>query len=212
MPTNNQAASTQDIQALKKQIDDLQSKLERANKVTTALIAGDREENLLFKWKAPTRLYLKRDKQWYLTILLIFLISAVFLLYIKEYVLILVILSILFVLYVSSVVPPEETEHQITTLGIRTLGELYTWDMMKDYWISFKNGREVLNIDTNITSPTRLLFLFSSEDKPKIIEVLKQKLAYMEAPRKQGKVTQISEGIYIPLSDVEATMVKRIVS
>ena len=142
--------------------------------------------------------------------LLIFLIVAVGLLYIKEYVLILVILSILFVLYVSSIVPPEETEHQITTLGIRTLTELYTWDMLKDFWISYKNGREVLNVDTNVTSPTRLIMLFSSEDKPQIVQELKKKIKYMDAPRKQGRVARVSEGVYIPLVDVESTMIKNI--
>ena len=200
--------STEDLALLKKQLKELQDKLDRSTKVTNALISGDRDEDLIYKWNAPTRVYLKRDKQWYWTMLLIVLIVAVFLLYIKEYVLILVVLSILFVLYVSSIVPPENTEHQITTLGIRTLSELYTWDMLKDFWVSYKNGREVLNIDTNVTSPTRLIMLFSSEDKSKIIEALKKKIKYMDPFKKQGRVSRISEGVYIPLNDVEATMIR----
>ena len=205
----NPTQNTEDIQALKKQLNELQSKLDRANKVTTALISGDREEGLIYKWSAPTRLYLKRDRQWYWTVLLIFLIVCVMLLFIREYVLILVLMSVLFVLYVSSLVPPENSEHQITSLGIRTLGELYTWDMLKDFWISYRNGREILNVDTTISSPTRLIMLFSADDKAHIISALKSKAPYMDAPKKQGWVARTSEGLYIPLADVEATMVNR---
>lgn len=201
--TNN----AKDLQTLKKQISELQNKLERATQVTTALISGDREETLVYKWTAPTRLFLKRDKQWYWTMLLLFLITAVFLLYIREWVLILVVMSILFVLYVSSLVPPENSEHSITTFGIRTLGELYTWDMLKDFWISYRNGREILNVDTNVSSPTRLIMLFSTDDKVPLVNALKQKLKYMEAPRKQGWIARNSEGVYIPLADVESTMI-----
>lgn len=202
-------AQPTDITDLQKQIYELQERLDRANKVTTALISGEREENLLYKWTAPTRLYFKRDKQWYWSMLLVFLIASVILLYMKEFVLILVILSVLFVLYVSSLIPPENTEHQITSLGIRTLGELYTWDMIKDFWISYKGGREILNIDTKVNSPTRLIMLFSSKDKAKIIELLKTKLVYLDAPKSQGWVSRTSEGVYIPLADVEATILNK---
>jgi hypothetical protein len=206
---NNQTQNPEDIKLLQKQLHELQEKLERANKVTSALISGEREENLIYKWTAPTRLFLKRDKQWYWTMLLIFLIASVFLLYIKEWVLILVLLSILFVLYVSSLVPPEETEHQITTLGVRTFAELYTWEMLKDFWISYRSGREILNIDTSISSPTRLIMLYSTQDKANLINALKTKLRYMEPPKKQGWVSKNSEGLYIPLRDVEATLMKK---
>ena len=206
MPRNDTA---EDIQTLKRQLAELQTKLEKSQKITTALITGEREENLIYKWTAPTRVYIKRDRQWYWIMLFVLLIIVVVCLIFGEPMLILVTLSIGFVLYVSSIVPPENTEHQITNLGVRTLGELYTWDMMKVFWVSYKNGRELVNIDTTLSAPSRIMMLYSADDKPRIIEALKQKVKYLVEPKKQGRLNILSEGTYLPLADVEATMMRK---
>jgi len=195
-----------DYSALKKQIQELESKLDRSQKVTSALLSGERDEQLLYKWSAPSRVYVKRDRTWYWGVLFVVLIVCVALLYLQEYFLIATVLSLLFVVYVASLVPPENTEHQITSLGIRSFGELYTWDMLKDFWISYRSGREILNIDTTVTAPTRLILLYSSKDKAKIISLFKEKLKYLDMPRKQGQISRLSEGTYIPLADVESTI------
>ena len=152
-PTNN----TADIAELQKQIADLQSKLANnaSTEINTATTINNasKEENLLYKWTAPTRLYFKRDKLWYWTILFIFLIVCVVLLYMKEFPMILAVLSLLFVLYATSLIPPENAEHQITTVGIRTLGDLYTWETLKDFWISKKFALGVVDLSNQLCCP-----------------------------------------------------------
>ena len=203
------------VQDLKKQVDELQKQIHLQSQLqvqSTKVLQNalnnqpEEKEELLYKWSAPERATQKRDRQWYWTAALVVLIITVVLLVFGEPILVGAVFSILFVLYVTSLVPPVVVEHKLTSLGIRTADQLFRWEELTDFWFSFRNSKEILNLDTKLNSPRRLIFFFTRRDKGKILEILKDKIQYKSAPEKQGWVSRNADGLYIPLTDIESAV------
>ena len=137
----------------------------------------------LIVWISLARPFKKRDREYYTTIAAIIFLLAVILLFLKEWLLIGVIISIGFVAYVLSTVPPEEVENKITTRGVITGGRRWDWTLLYRFWFSQKWGSEILNIETRIAFPRRLMLLLGNSDKKKI-ETLLGKYLLAEKPEK----------------------------
>lgn len=203
------------IRDLQKQIEDLKSRLDdkqkedmpRQYRLASTL---NEEAKTLFKWSAPTRVHIRRNRQWYWTVALVVLAIVVILAFFQEIALIAAVIAFMFVIYVISTVPPNDVEYRLTEHGLE-IGDpkneedvsAYTWDQLDSFWFSFRQGREVLNIDTKLSFPARMSMLFGRTDRKRIVEILQEKLPYKPAPRrKQGLVERASEGIYIPYREV----------
>lgn len=83
-------------------------------------------------------------------------------------------------IYVLTTIPPELVEHEITNKGIRSIDALYRWSDLTEFWLSTKQGFRIINIDTTLGFPTRLIILlYSMQTKIQeqiIIEILKSRL------------------------------------
>jgi hypothetical protein len=200
------------LEELKRQVAELQNQIQlqstvqvQTGKILTNVLTAEKED-VLYKWNAPDRIFVKKDKQWYWTAALVVLIVAVILLILGEAILVGAVFSMLFVLYVAASVPPAIVDHSITSLGIRSAGQLYRWEQLDSFWFAYRLNKEMLNIDTKINSPKRLTFFFTKRDKSKILDLLKDRLQYKQPPEKQGWVAKNADGIYIPLTDIEASV------
>lgn len=200
------------IRDLQKEVEVLKSKLGDQEKESMPAKyrlaqAALGEADVLYEWGAPARVYVKRGRQWYWTVALVVVTIIVILAFFQELALIGAVIAFMFVLYVASTVPPGEMKYKLTSHGIEA-GEgeeaiTLTWDQLKNFWFSFRQGREVLNIDTGVSFPTRVTMLFGRTDRKRVVEVLEKKLPYKEEPRrKQGWVERVSEGVYIPYQEV----------
>lgn len=207
MPSNPQQNNS-DIEALKTQVQDLQRLLkDKIEKQPSVILNAPIEvESVLFKWRAPERMFQKKDKQWYWTAALVVLIISVILLLFGQAILVGAVFAILFVMYVNTTVPPSVIEHKITTYGIRTAQQLFKWEDITYFWFTYKSDKEILNLETKLVSPKRLIFFFTKNDKPHLIQILKERVQYKEAPMKEGWVSKNADGSYIPLSDIEASV------
>ena len=136
------------------------------------------EEKLLYRWKAPVRPFKKRDREYYTTIAAIAFLIIIILGFLREFLLIAVVVAFAFVSYVLAAVKPEETEHQLTSRGIRTANKLYRWSDLRRYWFSEKYGQAMVMIQTVVLFPGQLLMLLSGTDKEKVRKILNERLPY----------------------------------
>ncbi len=137
----------------------------------------------LLVWQAFARPFKTRNREYYSTLGAIVLLLAIILLFLKEWLLIGVIISLSFLTYVLSSVPPEKIEHKLTTRGVISGGKRYDWNLLSRFWFSQKWGYEILNIETRLTFPRRLMLLLGKMEKEKLKSVIERYLPF-EKPEK----------------------------
>ena len=134
----------------------------------------------LLKWQASERPFKKRDKEFFTTVAAIAVLLAVIMLFIKEWMAIGVIAALVFVGYVLATVEPEKTEHEITTRGVVTGGKLYKWEELVSFWFSEKWKDKLLNVETNLSFPGRLVMLLGTEKQAEIKNLLEKEIQFEE--------------------------------
>ena len=141
-----------------------------------------KKEEEWVSWSAPARLYKKRNREYYTTIASIVFLLAIILLLLKEFLLIGVIIAFGFLSYVLASVPPEKTNHQITTKGIRTEGKLFEWESLWNFWVEKKWGQEVAMVRTKSGFPGHIMMIIDSDKRETILKSLGKKLE-LEKPQ-----------------------------
>lgn len=196
--------NSKELDDLRTKISDLESQLDNKPKAIEQL-------KVLYTWTSPERIFVARDKPWFLKISIVFLILILILAFMGQLVLIILCIALMMLIFALASFPPMEVTHEITNKGIRTIGKLYTWDQLTSFWFSRKYDFVILNIDTKLNFPARLLLLlpykkmrmageidsiYSSD-----IEDIKQVLGnYLEMKvteddnKKQGRISKLTEG------------------
>lgn len=155
----------------------------------------------LFEWEAPIRLKVPFNPRTYLLIVGACLLFIVFLAVLGHYGLMASIIALLFFIYTAGTIEPITVKHTITTRGIDSLGRLYEWFLLEDFWFTDKEGQNILVVGTKLRAPGRLLLLIDKKDRGAIFVLLQDKLLYRDI-RKQGRVEKMSLGEYIPLEKI----------
>ena len=141
-----------------------------------------KEIKTVMEWTSPARPFKKRNRDYFTTIAAIVFLIGVILLFIKEFLLIGVILAFMFVSYVLATVEPENTPHRITTEGVTTGDKTYLWTEMREFYFTEKWGKKILNINTKLRFPGRLLILLGDASENKIKEEIGKYVSYRETP------------------------------
>ncbi len=201
-----------DINPILKQIRNKNLSMREKRELVMPNLYPSLPEDIYYQWVAPSRLTIKRDRQWYWTMGLILMILIAIALIFKERIVVAVILAFGFALYVQASLPATDTVYKLTKAGVEIgegeATELYSWGQIMEYSYYFKNGTEVLYLDTILSTPQRLIILFNQEDRKHISMVLESQLPYKPVPKKQGWLSRYSEGIYIPIQDFKALQEK----
>lgn len=137
-------------------------------------------EEVYVEWSSPSRLFKKRDREYFVNIAAIVFLLCVILVFAREFVLIATVLSIVFLIYVLSTVPPEDVKHRITSLGIESSGHFYRWEEFADFWFEEQWG-QVMMIVRPYVSP-RLIILLGSQSKTRIRELVAKHIPFREEP------------------------------
>jgi len=137
----------------------------------------------LFVWKAPSRPFKKRDKEYFATIAAVVFLLVIILLFLKEWLLIGVIVSFMFFAYVLATVPPQEESYKISTRGVMVADKIYEWDKLSRFWFSKKWDSQLLNFETKLTFPTQLKIILKDITKEEIKSILEKYLTF-EKPKK----------------------------
>jgi len=162
---------------LKEDVKNLQSEIHR--------MEGAKQKNVkaLFRWQSFSRPYTKRSAKWFVYTFLLVAFLIIILLFVREFFIIAPVLALAFVAYILSTVPPEIVENEITTQGINSANHSYIWEELDDFWIVQKRGFTLLQIDTFLQWPRRLLLLINEQDQEKIKEILARYIPYRELPK-----------------------------
>jgi hypothetical protein len=132
-------------------------------------------EEVVLEWTAPNRPFKKRDRQFYVTVIAIVFLVSLILFFAGQLLFIAVIIAGTFLLYVLSSIPPENVHTQITTFGVRTDNELYSWDQLGRFWFDQKFGQNLLHVEID-HFPHRLSFVLSDVPQEEIASLLSEVL------------------------------------
>jgi hypothetical protein len=133
-------------------------------------------------WTSPSRLFKKRDKEYFTNVAAIVFLLIVILIFAREYMFILAVLSIAFFVYVVSTVPPEEVKHKITNLGIESVGHFYRWEQLVEFWFDSQWGQTMM-ILRPVMGP-RIIILLGEQKKETIQEMVSKHVPFREQPEK----------------------------
>jgi hypothetical protein len=156
------------------------------------------QRDILYKWESDMRTYKKLDKKKFWMVSAAVLVLFVVLAILGQFGLMAAVAAVMFLFYVLGTVPPEKVSHLITTLGVETMDKEYKWEKLQDYWFSKKDGAIVLNVDTSLTFPSRLIMITDKGGMDNIHGLLKDKLKYRDF-RDQSSLSRVSEGEWINL-------------
>lgn len=142
----------------------------------------EKRREVHLNWTAPSRLFKKRDKEYFTNIGAIVFLLVVILIFAREFLLIAAVVSVVFLIYVLSTVPPENVEHTITNLGIESVGHFYRWEELIEFWFEEQWGQGMLVIQPKLGS--RIIILLGTVNREKIRELLAEHIPYREQPEK----------------------------
>jgi len=146
------------------------------------LRAQVKQAKALIAWKSKSRPFQKRGKDYFLSLLLLLLLFIFIALITREFLLIAVGVSLIFVAFVLAKVEPGEIEHKITKNGIVSGNHAYLWEELKYFWFSKKAGSEILNIETRLRFPARLIILVDTVSVAGVKNLLSKYLPFREVP------------------------------
>jgi hypothetical protein len=138
---------------------------------------GVKQIQVLAEWKAPSRVFVTRSRNFWVNALSIAALFGLIFIFIQEWFLILAIGGLIFVVYVYSTVKPEEIELKITNRGFIYSGKEYRFEELTQFWFSENKGEKTLNLATVALAPGRLeILLGDKEEEKEIREILSQYL------------------------------------
>jgi len=140
------------------------------------------KEEITLSWSSPSRLFKRRDKEYFTNIGAIVFLLTVILVFAREFVLVGAVLSIVFLVYVLSTVPPEDVKHTISNLGIESAGHFYRYEELAEFWFEEQWGQNLLILRPIVGS--RIILLLGAMDKEKVKEAVRQYIAFREQPEK----------------------------
>lgn len=187
------------IDELKQKIAKLEREIEKTKKITEK----EKEKKkfipmkTLHKWSAPSRIFITRDKVWFLKIALIALLSILFFAFLQDFIVILVICIVVLITFLLASIPPHTIDHQLSTRGIFSIDTMYKWADLKNFWVAEKTGHKIIYINTKMRFPSRLVMLINRNDERRVVKILGKYLDYEEYNEKQGKVSISTDGLMI---------------
>lgn len=159
------------------------------------------EEQQYMVWKADARVFKKRGKDFYSTVVVLAILISVILYFIEGLMPVLLVWSVVFVIWVTSKTPPNEVTHKITSWGIRTDDELYRYEEMTYFWFEEKWGKQMVRVLLKRFVPGQLMMVIDNDDVEKVKRLLSQYLVLQKpkATWTDRAVKWLSEKI--PLDD-----------
>ena len=138
-------------------------------------------EKLLFSWTAPSRPFKRRDRDFWVTVIIITIIIGLVLFFAEGFMPVILIISVIFLYYILNTVEPENIDYKITTKGLKMADKLNPWDNLGRFWFTKRFNDQILVFEA-FTLGGRLEVVFKPTDKEKIKSILSKYLLHEEAP------------------------------
>ena len=155
----------------------------------------------LYEWSAPIRIMFAFEMNQFMIFVALALLFELYLAVLGHYALMFALMAFVFFVYVLGTTEPEEVSHTVTTRGIDSLGKLYEWDTLGDFWFSRRKDEYILRVETSLRVPSNLIMLVTKEDIQNIFLLLQDKLLYKDI-RNQSWIDKKNFGDYIPMDKI----------
>jgi len=132
-------------------------------------------EKVLFGWKAGSRPFRRRSRDFYIAIISTASLFGAVLFLIEGIMPVLLIAALVFLVYVLSTVEPEQIEYQITNLGIKIADRTTVWNEMGRFWLTSRFNQEILVIEV-ARIPGRLELVVPAEARDEVLGELSKRL------------------------------------
>jgi hypothetical protein len=139
------------------------------------------QEELVFKWQAPSRPFKKRKKQYFTTVATIVLLLCLILFFAGQILPVAVVLAVAFLSYVMATIPPHTVTNSFSTYGVRNESDFYKWEELGRFWFDKKHDDGILYIEVE-RFPFRLMLLVGKEDQTEMTEILSEVLINEKPP------------------------------
>lgn len=153
---------------------------ETKSEETPVVIRREAEKDLIL-WNAPARPFKRRNREFYVTLIVISALVGLILFLVEGWLPVVLIISLVFLFYVLSTVEPENIDCKITTKGVNIAGKKTPWEIMLRFWFTKRFDNELLVIET-LSIPGRLELVITPQVKVKIKENLLKYLNEEETP------------------------------
>ncbi len=142
------------------------------------------------EWESVGRPFKKKDRQLFVTILLILILVGVILFFLKQFSFLAALFSVFFVYWVLNTVEPRRLGYKVTDEGVWVGDELFEWERLGNFWCEEKDGYYLCFIQAK----GRLfgVIILTLQDKniqQKLKEVLSKKLTEGRPP--EGVIEKI---------------------
>jgi hypothetical protein len=152
----------------------------------TVVVRREPERDLV-SWKAVSRPFKKRDKQYFVTVFAVVGIVSLVVFLAEGLMPVVLIISLVFLYYIMSTVAPEEVEYKITNKGVKIADKLIEWQLFIRFWFGKRMDNDVLFFDT-FNLPGRMEIVI----KPELKETLKKEIsAYL--PYDEASATSLEK-------------------
>lgn len=134
------------------------------------------EEKEIFSWQAPERSIKRRDKDFWLTVVTIYVLSSIILFFAKEIFLVFAIGAAIFLYYALSTVEPQIIVNKITNRGIYFGQIFYAWVDLANFWFGETSDKPAIYFETYLRLPRQICLIINETDKNKLKDIVIQKL------------------------------------
>lgn len=145
----------------------------------TAYDDRQHEVRTLLSWHAPGRPFRKRNKEYFINILLIMLAVEIILFLFAQYILMLLVIALVFVNYALKTVAPHDFRYKISTEGMTIEDHFLLWQELYDFYFKREDGVDVLIIGTKVF-PGEVIVTLGEMDKEHVKSVLLPYLPFRE--------------------------------
>ncbi len=128
----------------------------------------ENEVKTFLDWTSPGRPFRKKNKEYYLTAILLVLLVEVLLFLFSQYMLMLVVLSLLFFSFSLSFTPPANFQYRISSEGVQVQDKFFIWSELYDFYFKTTEDQEVLHIRTHAFIPGELILTLDGQDREKV--------------------------------------------
>ncbi len=153
---------------------------------------------VLYKWSAPDRIAYNKDTLKMMGLGSFLFLIALYLLWVGQPLLAITVVALFFLYYAVYSIPPIKVTHSIESVGIRSMGVLYPWDNLRQFWFAEREGNIVLYVDTTLALPARLFLIANDkEEAAEILVYLAGFIPYKPLIKKQTWLDKNFNGRYI---------------
>jgi len=148
-------------------------------------------EKDLYVWEQVERPFKRKDKNFWMTaIVLLILVSMIFF-YMKEFLLIVALFSALFLFYTLSAIEPNKIKYKITNRGIYFGDSRIEWSLLNHFWIKKNLDSDAIYFETNLRFPRQICIIISSESIEELKKIIARRVPMLEdSPEFVDKVTK----------------------